>query len=166
MKPKRGATLMVYFIIGLIGLVILVNRAISTKAIPNYSDFVATNNVNSGLLDIKGPSGTIHAMIATTSEDQEKGLGGRKSLGLDQGMLFVFDDSASRSFWMKDMFIPLDMVWINDDKTVAGVSSNIPPDSYPNIFMSPGPVMYVLELNASTSQNFGIATGTTLDFVM
>jgi len=56
------------------------------------------------------------------------------------------------------------MVWIGADKAVVGVTSNIPPDSYPNLFLPPRTISYVLEINAGEAQKIAIATGTQLVF--
>ncbi|MBU6231731.1 DUF192 domain-containing protein [Patescibacteria group bacterium] len=113
---------------------------------------------------ISAPLGTIHAAIATTSADQEKGLGDRDQIAADQGMLFAFNAPGDYGFWMKDMRFPLDMVWILSNKKVTGVTYDIPADSYPTVFYPPLAVSYVLELPAGSAAKFGIATGTQLGF--
>jgi len=166
MKENKGTNIIVYLVAGIVGMSILVSYIVSTHSVPTFSEYVQKTSDYTGLTSIIAPSGTIHSLLATTTEDQEKGLGGRISLPAEEGMLFVFPDSSIRSFWMKDMFISLDMVWINADKTVAGISSDVSPSSYPDVFVSPSKVQYVLELNAGGAEKFGIATGTPLDFVM
>ena len=106
----------------------------------------------------------INVDIASTPATQEKGLSGRKSLDGNTGMLFVFPRPDKYNFWMKDMNFPLDMVWIDSGKKVVAVSKNVSSDSYPNLFFPPSEVSYVLELNASSAQKFGISTGTSLIF--
>ena len=119
---------------------------------------------SSQFLDITVPNGVIHALVATSSADQEKGLGDRDSLPMDQGMLFIFPEQGSYGFWMKDMRFSLDMVWIGADKKVAGVASDISPSTYPDLFLPPYPISYVLELNAGQAKKYAIATGTALGF--
>ena len=53
-------------------------------------------------------------LVATPGE-RAKGLMFRRSLGYKQGMLFVFEDESIHSFWMKNTFIPLDIIWLNID---------------------------------------------------
>lgn len=127
---------------------------ISSFLIPHYSSF---------FLPIKAPLGTIQAFLATSSIDQEKGLGNRNSLPYDQGMLFEFANPGRYGFWMKNMRFPLDIVWVDKNKVVAGVMSDIPVNSYPNIFFPPRDIFYVLELNAGGAERFGLATGTMLE---
>lgn len=119
---------------------------------------------SSKLLPLSAPGDIIHALVATSTADQEKGLGDRDSLPIDQGMFFIFSTPGSYGFWMKDMRFSLDMVWIGADKTVAGVTSSISPETYPNLFLPPHPISYVLELNAGQAEKLGIATGTALVF--
>ncbi len=137
-----------------IGIVVLVILAFSRT---QSTDSNAT-------LMIHAPSGVIHAIIAATAQDQSRGLGLRDSMPGNEGMLFPFRDPGSYGFWMKDMRFPLDMVWVDQNKAVIGVTPDIPPDSYPNTFFPSRPISYVLELNAGQAIKYGIATGTKLTF--
>ena len=102
--------------------------------------------------------------MADNDTTREKGLGGVTSLSDQEGMIFVFQTPGYPGFWMKDTLIPLDMVWINDKKEVVGISDHILPSSFPNIFLPPAPVSYVLEINAGLAKKIGIEIGTSLDF--
>lgn len=100
---------------------------------------------------------SISIEIANTSELRTKGLSGRGSLGIDNGMLFVFDSqNVEPGFWMKDMLIPLDFIWINDGKVVK-IDKNVPapaagtPDSSLTVYYPATPIDYVLEVNAGFS---------------
>jgi uncharacterized membrane protein (UPF0127 family) len=55
-------------------------------------------------------------------------------------------------------------VWIDEYKRVVGIAENVSPDTYPEAFMSPVPIMYVLEVNAGQAAYFGIQKGITLSF--
>ena len=116
------------------------------------------------ILPIHAPLGTVRAFVASTSAQQELGLGQRGSLPTDEGMLFPFAVPGDYGFWMKDMRFPLDMVWILPDKSAAGVTAGISPDTYPTVFFPPADISYVLELNAGAAARLGIATGTQLVF--
>lgn len=155
-------------------LLALGDYAVSSHAVPTLREFMASStesNQRSASTvptvkgeDIKAPHGVIHALIADTEESRAKGLGGRDSLPQDQGMLFVFSDPGIYDFWMKDVNFPLDMVWLDWNKSVIGATKNISMDTYPSTFSPPSPVSYVLELNAGAADKFGIATGTKLSF--
>ena len=93
---------------------------------------------------------------ATSTEEKTKGLQGIKELPEDEGMLFYFDPPEDVQFWMKDVDIPLDIVFINDDEEVIKVQEGIPNDE---TFIEASNVAYVLEVNA----NSGIQVGDELD---
>lgn len=79
-------------------------------------------------------------------------------------MIFVFDRSGFYPFWMKGMLFPLDFVWIGRDKKVAGVTANVAPETYPQAFLPPLPVKYVLEVNAGWVKEHGIKVGDAVSF--
>lgn len=98
---------------------------------------------------------TIKAEIMDNTTLRAKGLSGRTSLDADSGMLFVFDTKkVTPGFWMKDMLIPIDIVWITDGK-VSKIDSNVlppepgTPDNKLQVYSASRPVDYVLELNAN-----------------
>ena len=62
------------------------------------------------------------------------------------------------------MLFPLDMVWINADKTVVAVSKDLSPDTYPAIFTPPANISYVLEIDAGSADAFGLIPGATVRF--
>ena len=110
-------------------------------------------------ISIIAPAGTIEAVVVTAEADLEKGLGGQADMKRDQGMLFVFPTADIYTFWMKDMLFSIDIVWISPDLTISGITENISPQTYPATFVSPGPVLYVLELNAGAAKEFGLVAG-------
>jgi len=65
--------------------------------------------------------------IARTPAQQRRGLMFRKSLPLDEGMLFVFQENADHSFWMKNTLIPLDMIFIDQSGYIVGIVANAVP---------------------------------------
>jgi uncharacterized membrane protein (UPF0127 family) len=102
--------------------------------------------------------------LAQSPEEQQRGLGYRDGLAPGTGMLFVFEESSGRSFWMKGMRFCLDMIWI-DDGRVAGVEENIcpAPAGTPNEQIpraqSPGQVRFVLEVPAGWLEANDLGTG-------
>lgn len=93
---------------------------------------------------------------ATSTEEKAKGLQGIDELPEDEGMLFYFDPPEDVQFWMKDVDIPLDIIFIDDDEEVIKVQEGIPNDE---TFIEAPDVAYVLEVNA----NSGIQVGDELD---
>lgn len=100
--------------------------------------------------------------IVTTAAAQEKGLGGRKNMATDHGMIFVFSKPATQCFWMKDMQFSLDMIWLDSTKRVTKVAANISPATYPEKYCSDVTTKYVIELNAGEAEKAGIGVGDTL----
>ena len=89
---------------------------------------------------------------ATTPEEKAKGLQGVNNLPEDEGMLFYFDPPQDVQFWMKDVNIPLDIVFIDDDEEVIKVQEGIPNDE---TFIEAPDVAYVLEVNANSGIQIG-----------
>jgi uncharacterized membrane protein (UPF0127 family) len=105
-----------------------------------------------------------HLLVAATPAVQEKGLGDRASLSLNEAMLFEFTTPAKTCFWMKDMQFPLDMVWVNSQKQVISIESNVSPSTYPETFCPEAPAQYVFEFNAGQAKAAGLQLGQTLNF--
>lgn len=96
--------------------------------------------------------------LAVSMAEQEQGLQFRKELAPDYGMLFDFGDEEKVSFWMKNTYVPLDIIFIRGDGTIATIAENAVPlslDSLP----SGEPVRAVLEVIGGTSKRLGIAPG-------
>lgn len=99
--------------------------------------------------------------IAATPAEQAHGLMDRASMPRDHGMLFVFPDSAPRTFWMKNTLIPLDMVFFNAARRVVAIQADAQPCRADpcRVYPSNVPARYVLELNAGTAQRLGLRKG-------
>lgn len=105
-----------------------------------------------------GEERLFHVEIAATPEAQEHGLMFRKSMPADHGMLFVFDRQMPRSFWMKNTYIPLDILFLQADGEIHHIARNaVPLDE--TAVPSNGPVMHVLEINGGVAQMLGIREG-------
>jgi uncharacterized membrane protein (UPF0127 family) len=105
----------------------------------------------------------VYAEAANTPEERETGLMNRTSLNENAGMLFVYPTEQKQSFWMKNMRISLDIVFITTDKHVLDVYQSVPPCTTDSCvsYMPNAPIRYVLEVNAGFSQQHGIASGDT-----
>ena len=102
---------------------------------------------------------TFAVELAVTPEERALGLMGRSSLGRNQGMLFVYEGDSTPGFWMRGMLIPLDMVWLDAEGVVAGVTANVSPppeESQPPLYYPPRPIRYVLEISAGMAEEMGI----------
>jgi uncharacterized protein len=96
--------------------------------------------------------------IATTEEEKTTGLMYRKQLADGKGMLFDFSPEQEVSMWMKNTYIPLDMIFIRADGRILRIAENTEPLST-RIIPSGGLAKGVLEVIAGTAQKYGIAPG-------
>lgn len=102
---------------------------------------------------------TLTVEIATKPETQERGLQYRKNpLPPDHGMLFIFPGNNIANFWMKDTFIPLDMIFIDQDGRIIKIHPNALPQDE-TIISSYFQVRAVLELNGGAAEQYGLSEG-------
>lgn len=106
----------------------------------------------------------ILVLLADSQEKRKRGLSKVESLAENEGVLFVFEEKdVVPGFWMKDMLIPIDIIWINDGKIVK-IDKNIAPgapetpDSELKLYYPGQPIDYVLEVNAGFSSKNNIKT--------
>jgi uncharacterized membrane protein (UPF0127 family) len=105
--------------------------------------------------------GTAHQFsveVARTPDEQARGLMFREHLAPDEGMLFPFPSPRPASFWMKNTLIPLDMLFIRADGTIARIAVNTTPLSLAPVGVGE-PVAAVLEIAGGRSTELGIAEG-------
>ncbi len=104
----------------------------------------------------------IRVEVAETPEERSHGLMGRKNLGKDEGMLFIFETEDYHGFWMKNTFIPLSIafiekngriVWITEMKPLT-LDSHVPPQR----------ILYALEMNKGWFSSHGIKVGDKIRF--
>jgi uncharacterized protein len=95
--------------------------------------------------------------LADTPAERAKGLMFRRAMPENQGMLFDFHDEVPVMMWMKNTYIPLDMVFVSRDGAVTGVSPNAVPMSEQTI--SGGVAYAVIELNAGVAEKIGLKPG-------
>jgi len=96
--------------------------------------------------------------VARNDADRAQGLMYRRSMAPDRGMLFDFGRVEPVSMWMQNTYLPLDMLFIRPDGTIARIAANTEPLSTRTI-PSGEPVLAVLELNAGTAAKLGIRAG-------
>jgi uncharacterized membrane protein (UPF0127 family) len=97
--------------------------------------------------------------LARTDAERARGLMHRRALPTDGGMLFLFARDEIHSFWMKNTLIPLDMIFITADLTVAGVVERAEPHSLTGRSIDV-PSRYVLEVNGGWAREHGVGPGT------
>jgi uncharacterized membrane protein (UPF0127 family) len=110
-------------------------------------------------LTIRSKSG-VHRFtveVAATAQQQETGLMFRRSLAGDWGMIFPYDPPQQVAFWMKNTLIPLDIVYIRADGTIARIANAEPMDLTP--LPSDEPITGVLEIRGGRAAELGIKPG-------
>ena len=109
------------------------------------------------------PEVRVTVALARTSEEQRRGLMYVQHLPVDAGMLFLMGGDAVQSFWMKNTLIPLDMIFIRADGTVAGVVESAEPKTLTS--RSVGRISrHVLEVNGGFAKAHGIGEGTRVTY--
>lgn len=113
-------------------------------------------------LAIRDASGRCHRFrveLAQSPAQRTQGLSHRRALAEDAGMLFDFGSRDTQvSMWMKDTYLPLDMLFIRDDGSIARIARDTKPHSLEQI-PSGEPVRAVLEINAGLASRLGLAAG-------
>jgi uncharacterized membrane protein (UPF0127 family) len=112
-------------------------------------------------LDIASAGGATHAFqveLARKPEDRERGLMFRRYLPRDRGMLFDFGRPEPAGMWMENTFLPLDMLFIRADGTIARIEAHTEPLSR-RLIAAGEPVLGVLELNSGVCDELGIKAG-------
>ena len=106
----------------------------------------------------------IDVELAETDYEKQTGLMYRESLGSDQGMLFVYDSERIRNFYMKNTYIPLDILYYDTDSTLVSIQKNATPRDETNL-PSDGPAQFVLEINAGLADEWGVTSQSTFSVV-
>jgi uncharacterized membrane protein (UPF0127 family) len=121
------------------------------------------------VLPLTLPSGKVlQVEVMVKDEDRALGLMFRPSLALDRGMLFIFDAKDFHGIWMKNCKFPIDIVWLDDQKTIVHVQEGAPPCTRePCAVYSPlRRATYVLEINSGQAQREKAAVGAVVAFTL
>ncbi len=104
----------------------------------------------------------IRVEVAQTPEERSHGLMGRKHLGKDEGMLFIFETEDRHGFWMKNTFLPLSIAFIGKDGRIVWITDMKPLtlDSH----VPPRPILYALEMNKGWFSSHGVKVGDVIRF--
>jgi len=110
------------------------------------------------VLHTQGGDVPVTVEVVDTPERRSLGLMYRKDLAPEAGMLFVFDAPDHLTFWMKNTVLPLDMIFITDDKRILGIVEDAVPFTTTSRAVD-GLSRYVLEVNAGFSEKHGVKAG-------
>lgn len=108
-----------------------------------------------------GANVCVNVEIVSGKKDTQRGLQGRKGLGHNRGMLFVFDHDDRYRFWMKGMKFPIDIIWLDRQERIVAIGENVPPcpaDPCP-VYRPPANARYVLEVSAGFGRAHGLKPG-------
>ncbi len=110
----------------------------------------------------------ITAEVAISDEERQLGLMFREKLNPDQGMLFVFKDEDFHFFWMKNMKLSIDILWLDKEKRIVDIERNVPPCNKPPCasYSSRIPAMYVLEIQAGLADKSKLKLYDRLEFIL
>lgn len=118
------------------------------------------------LYNSDGKSLIVTVEVADTNAQRLQGLSGRRYLGDYEGMFFIMDTEGYSGFWMKDMYIPLDIIFIDSDGFIVDIHENLQPcvpTSCPTV-MSSDVFKYALEVNAGFAESNRVGIGNTVLF--
>jgi hypothetical protein len=144
-------------------MVILIIAAIVVAAVL----FVIIPNLPQSTTNVRLGDGIFRAKIAKTDYGREIGLSGVTTLGPDQALLMVFPAADRWPIWMKDMKVPIDIIWLNDNKQVVYIVKNAQPpvgDATPQTFTPITTAKYVIELPSGTVGSKAITTNSKATF--
>ncbi|GAA0559548.1 DUF192 domain-containing protein [Chitinophaga japonensis] len=105
----------------------------------------------------------INIELAESDDERAQGLMNRKSMTDDQGMLFIFSEAEEQSFWMKNTYISLDIIYVDENKEIVSIQKYATPlseESLPSFKKA----MYVVEVNAGFCDKYHIAYGDRIAF--
>jgi uncharacterized membrane protein (UPF0127 family) len=111
---------------------------------------------------------TIRVALADTYDERVQGLSGCAKIPANSGMYFIFPKAERTAFWMKDMTVPIDIIWVAQGK-VLGIDKNVPiPSPGQDVktlptYSSPRAVDGVLELPAGKADEYGLKPGSTVE---
>ena len=123
----------------------------------------------SGVIPLTLPSGRVfQTELMIEDEDRAMGLMFRPSLPADRALLFVFESVDFHGIWMKNCRFPIDIVWLDEDKTVVHVAPKVPPcaaDPCPS-YQPMRRAAYVVEMNAGAARREKVTVGAKVGFTL
>ncbi len=146
---------------------IFIGAIVITGGEPESNELGEASVVEASFVEDGEELATVQLETAYTPEERAEGLMFREELGEDEGMIFVYDEAEERSFWMKNTLIPLDMIFVDSERTVDSIKKADPepdvPDEELESYESDGPAQFVIEVNQNYSDEHGITEGTDVD---
>ncbi|MBN2360400.1 MAG: DUF192 domain-containing protein [Deltaproteobacteria bacterium] len=116
------------------------------------------------IFETPGGDAVVNVEVARTVSEQSRGLMLRTELKPDAGMIFIYDRDADHSFWMKNTYLPLDMIFVGSDGVVVGAVENAAPLTTTSRRIGK-PSRHVVEVNAGFCRTHGIQAGTRVRYL-
>lgn len=134
--------------------------ACHTQAAP-----VVSTTLPLGAVRFETPRGpwVVRVEIANNDEARTRGLMFRRDLPQDRGMIFVFAATEEHAFWMHNTLIGLDMIFLAEDRSVAGVVTAAPQTDAPRSVGKPS--RFVVEVSAGEAASHAVGPGTHAAFI-
>jgi len=161
-RVRSTVVIIVIIVIGALGYVLFKPAPVPVPAASPSTSPVAIPPQRTGEIRFLSPDkrekATITVEIAADEQSRALGLMHRRSLGRQHGMLFIFDRSEVQSFWMKNTFLSLDMIFVNEEGMIVTIHKRTTPRSQQS-YPSTEPALYVVEVNAGFTDEHGIVVG-------
>jgi uncharacterized membrane protein (UPF0127 family) len=106
----------------------------------------------------------VKVYVADSIFEQQKGLSIFDTLPPSTGMFFIFDEDDEYGIWMKDMKFAIDIIWIDTEGNIVDMVEHATPESYPRVFVSKEPALYVLEVASGFVEQRNILPSDIVDF--
>lgn len=113
---------------------------------------------------VRVSNGMFNARVAKTDIQREQGLAGVDYLGENDAMLLAFTRNEKWPIWMKDMKIPIDILWLDESQKVVYIVKGASPDDYPTTYVPNDPARYVVELPMGSVDSRNIKIGSQAAF--
>jgi len=136
-------------------------QASPSKTPPSHKTVQST--VSKTIINVEDKKVSFDVSLALTPAERQKGLMFRESLKENEGMLFVFTQTESHSFWMKNTYIPLDMIFIDENNVIVGIIENAEPMTLKSRHVSQKS-RFVLEVLAGNCRRHSIQKGQRVQF--
>lgn len=155
-NSRKVYLIFLFVILAGAGTILLVAHLATSKTIPQ------SNVMQTRQHTVYYGEHRLYVELATDPQSREQGLMYRTEMASDAGMLFIFETPSVLSFWMKNTYIPLDIIFLDANLRVVAVHENTTPNQINETYASFVPAKYALETNAGWVQNSGLTEGDTL----
>jgi len=162
MQQGRIKHFLVLILKTILGFAVYIFFLFNTHSIYEKAKVFVSENFYDSMLIVVGQT-SVRVKVADSESERITGLSGTEKINKDRGILFVFDEEGENGIWMKDMNYSIDIIWFDKYGEVVYIKENARPESYPEVFKSKKPSMYILEVNSGFVRENEIRIGDTID---